>query len=115
MNTHKKPPTREVSGVQEVAASRPRSKARIAAARGSLRPHDAEHRPGPNGSHHLGEGNRLITVTELAAELSVPVSWIYSHTRLRNLERIPHLKLGKYVRFHPLAVRDWLERLGGIA
>ena len=44
----------------------------------------------------------LITVKELARRLNVPASWIYRRTRLGQ-EAIPHIKLGKYVRF------DWEE------
>ena len=44
--------------------------------------------------------NELITATELAKRLNVPVSWIYRRTRLGQ-EAIPHVKMGKYVRF------DW--------
>ena len=43
--------------------------------------------------------NELITVTELAKRLNVPVSWIYRRTRLGQ-EAIPHVKMGKYVRFN---------------
>ena len=46
--------------------------------------------------------NELIKVTELAKRLNVPVSWIYRRTRLGQ-EAIPHVKMGKYVRF------DWEE------
>lgn len=42
--------------------------------------------------------NELITVKELAKRLNVPVSWIYRRTRLGQ-EAIPHVKIGKYVRF----------------
>lgn len=42
----------------------------------------------------------LITVGELAKRLNVPVSWIYQRTRLGQ-QAIPHVKMGKYVRF------DW--------
>lgn len=42
--------------------------------------------------------NELITATELAKRLNVPVSWIYRRTRLGQ-EAIPHVKMGKYVRF----------------
>ena len=41
----------------------------------------------------------LITVKELAAKLNVPVSWIYQRTRLGQ-KAIPHVKMGKYVRFN---------------
>jgi len=46
----------------------------------------------------------LITVRELARRLNVPVSWIYRRTRLGQ-EAIPHVRIGKYVRF------DWFQVL----
>jgi predicted DNA-binding transcriptional regulator AlpA len=47
----------------------------------------------------------------LADYLGVPVSWVYKRTKKKNPpEIIPHVKLGKYVRFDPesSAFRDWL-------
>jgi excisionase family DNA binding protein len=52
----------------------------------------------------------LLTVDELAGLLKVPKSWIYEHTRKRGSERLPHLKLGKYLRFFEYEVREFLER-----
>ncbi|MBU0472353.1 MAG: helix-turn-helix domain-containing protein [Nanoarchaeota archaeon] len=46
------------------------------------------------------KGNKLFTVQEMAEMLSVPVSWIYQRTRFGK-ESIPHIKLGKYIRFDP--------------
>jgi excisionase family DNA binding protein len=43
--------------------------------------------------------DELLTLEETAALLKVPKSWIYERTRKGT---IPHLKLGKYLRF-PLA------------
>jgi len=40
----------------------------------------------------------LITVQELAEILSVPISWIYQRTSMGQ-KGIPHVKMGKYVRF----------------
>ena len=40
----------------------------------------------------------LVTPHELAAILKVPVSWIYQRTRLGS-RAIPHVRVGKYVRF----------------
>ena len=40
----------------------------------------------------------LITVQELAEILNVPVSWIYQRTSMGQ-KGIPHVKMGKYVRF----------------
>ena len=55
----------------------------------------------------------LLTVEEVAALLKVSKSWVYEHTRSRGIprsERLPHLKLGKYVRFEAEAVRAFLNR-----
>ncbi len=51
---------------------------------------------------------KFLTVAEIAEILNVPVSWIYNRTRARGLERIPHVKLGKYLRFDVNAVRTWV-------
>ena len=47
-------------------------------------------RAGPSGA------DELLTLDEVAALLKLPKSWIYERTR-RKL--IPHVKLGKYLRF----------------
>jgi hypothetical protein len=51
----------------------------------------------------------LMDVAQTARVLQVPVSWVYARTRRRGRDRIPHIKLGKYLRFEPAAVRDWLN------
>jgi len=53
----------------------------------------------------------LMTVTETARVLHVPVSWVYERTRRRGKDRIPHIRLGKYLRFEIAAVRSWLDGL----
>ncbi|NIV39790.1 MAG: helix-turn-helix domain-containing protein, partial [Anaerolineae bacterium] len=53
---------------------------------------------------------QLLTLEEVAERLRVPKSWVYERTRRRGLERLPHLKLGKYLRFEEAAVREYLER-----
>ena len=53
----------------------------------------------------------LLTVAEVAAALKVPVSWVYERTRRDGTDRIPHFKLGKYLRFRWSTVREWLENL----
>ncbi|TAM79750.1 MAG: DNA-binding protein [Acidobacteria bacterium] len=57
------------------------------------------------------EPEKLLTVRELADRLSVPASWIYERTRRRGISRIPHLKMGKYVRFRYSDVQAYLETL----
>jgi len=42
--------------------------------------------------------------------LNVPVSWVYERTRRRGAARLPHLKLGKYLRFEEHAIREFLDR-----
>ena len=51
----------------------------------------------------------LMTVSEIAEFLKVPVSWVYERTRRTGIERIPHLKLGKYLRFSVSEVKSWLQ------
>ena len=53
----------------------------------------------------------LVTVPELARRLQVKPSWIYERTRRRGQDRIPHFRLGKYVRFDPAssAFQLWLS------
>lgn len=52
----------------------------------------------------------LLTVDDVAALLKVRRSWIYERTRRRGSDRLPHVKLGKYVRFELGAVREYLAQ-----
>jgi len=52
----------------------------------------------------------LLTVEEVAMLLKVPRSWVYERTRRRGIERLPHIKLGKYLRFEEKAVKRFLGR-----
>jgi len=58
-------------------------------------------------------GERLLTVSEVATLLKVPVSWVYGRTRRRGVDQIPHFKLGKYLRFSEHAVLTWIEEFKG--
>ena len=53
----------------------------------------------------------LMDVSETAHMLHVPVSWVYERTRMRGRYRIPHIKLGKYLRFERTQVREWVTGL----
>jgi excisionase family DNA binding protein len=53
---------------------------------------------------------QILTVEEVAAFLKVPRTWVYERTRSRGEDTLPHFKLGKYLRFDPGAVMDYLER-----
>ena len=57
--------------------------------------------------------NELLTVEDVAALLKVSKSWVYEHTRSRNIvrsERLPYVKVGKYIRFEPRALRAFIEK-----
>ena len=57
------------------------------------------------------EAEALLTVHEVAELLRVPVSWVYERTRRRGMERLPHIKIGKYLRFRLREVESYLENL----
>jgi len=57
--------------------------------------------------------DELLTVDEVAALLKVTSSWVYEHTRSRGTpksERLPHVKIGKYVRFDARVLRAFIEK-----
>ncbi len=49
----------------------------------------------------------LLTVEEAADLLRVKVSWLYERTRTNE---VPHLKLGKYLRFDEDELLAWARR-----
>ena len=54
----------------------------------------------------------LWTPETLAGFLGAPVGWVYKRTRKSGSDKIPHIKLGKYVRFNPESklFQQWLEK-----
>ena len=53
-------------------------------------------------------GEELLTVEDVAALFRVPKSWVYERTRRRGADRLPFIKLGKYVRFEEQSLRQYL-------
>jgi excisionase family DNA binding protein len=51
-------------------------------------------------------GDRLITADEAAVILNVSKAWVYEQTRQR---RMPHVRLGRYVRYRRSTLNAWLE------
>jgi excisionase family DNA binding protein len=49
----------------------------------------------------------LLTAADVAELLSVPVSWVREHTRSG---RIPHIQLGRYVRYRQETVVTWIAQ-----
>jgi len=60
-------------------------------------------------SERKAEPGRLLTVHEVAHLLQVPSSWVYERTRRRGQEQLPHLKIGKYLRFEESALVDFIR------
>jgi len=52
--------------------------------------------------------DRLLEAKEVAALLSVPVGWVREHTRSG---AIPHVSLGRYIRYERADVLAWVEGL----
>ena len=53
---------------------------------------------------------KSYTLNEMADILKVHPSWLYSKTRLKGDDKIPCYKIGKYLRFNPERVLEWLQK-----
>lgn len=58
---------------------------------------------------HMDE--QLLTVEQVSKLLQVPPTWVYKHTKQRAPERLPHIKLGKYIRFRASEINSFVGRL----
>ncbi len=66
--------------------------------------------PAPPSSVVLnGLGDELLTVNDAARLLHVTVSWVYEHTRDDAEDRLPLVKLGKYLRFDRTDLREFID------
>jgi predicted DNA-binding transcriptional regulator AlpA len=66
---------------------------------------------GPSRDQDSGVvADEMLTVAEVATWLKVSRSWIYERTRTRGPDRLPHIKLGKYLRFDPRRIREYVSR-----
>lgn len=79
----------------------------------SPRPHPATRRHiGANELRSNGDGmSRLLRVEEVASLLNVPRKWVYRRVGLRAPHGLPHVKIGKYLRFRESDVRDYVDSL----
>jgi hypothetical protein len=58
----------------------------------------------------------VLTAEELAERWRVPATWVREQTRSRCADPIPHIRLGRYVRFSfgsPELTRWWMCRQSG--
>ena len=53
--------------------------------------------------------NHLLTPVEAAEILRVKLSWLYQHTRRRSQDRIPFVKVGRYLRFREQDLLAYIE------
>jgi excisionase family DNA binding protein len=69
--------------------------------------------PKPAEQDHTGVAEyllELLTVDEIAAALRVSRSWVYERVRKRGRDKMPHIKIGKYLRFRLNEVRNWVDQ-----
>lgn len=53
-------------------------------------------------------GDQLLTAGEVADLMRVTQAWIYAQTRQ---DAIPHLRLGRYVRYRRSAIKQWMAQI----
>ena len=57
----------------------------------------------------IKSSEHLLTPEEAAEILRVKLSWLYQHTRRRTQDRIPFLKIGRYLRFREQDLAAYIE------
>jgi excisionase family DNA binding protein len=53
-------------------------------------------------------GEPLLTADEVAQVLRVTRAWVYAETRAG---RLPHVRLGRYVRYRRSAITAWIDAI----
>ena len=51
----------------------------------------------------------LLTPEDVARKFQVPLTWVYACVRGRTKNVMPHVKIGRYLRFEEDAVRHYME------
>ena len=56
--------------------------------------------------------DELLNVEDVSALLKVPASWVYDRisSKFKGDARLPHIRLGRYIRFERSAVQDFIQR-----
>jgi len=55
------------------------------------------------------DDDELLTVEDVAQRLKVPRSWVYAAIRCRTKNKLPHIRIGRYIRFEEAAVRSFID------
>ena len=74
---------------------------------GTMHSLDVERHADPDSA--IAIGDELLTVHDAARFLNVSVSWVYEHTREDADDRLPFVKLGKYLRFDIRDLRAYID------
>jgi excisionase family DNA binding protein len=61
-----------------------------------------------NGALAPRDSHALLTADELAERLRVTKCWVYAEVRAG---RLPHVRLGRYIRFRADAIDSWIEEI----
>jgi excisionase family DNA binding protein len=69
--------------------------------------HEVE--PAPAPVIDIGDDDALLTVDDTARLLKVSVTWVYEHVRLDTGDRLPFVKLGKYLRFDRRDLQAYID------
>lgn len=52
--------------------------------------------------------SQLLLPKDVAEMVGMTTDWIYAQTRA---DRIPHVRLGRYYRYRPEAIAEWLTEI----
>ena len=63
----------------------------------------------PTGEPVFVDDEALLTVHDTARFLQVSVTWVYEHVRPEAEDRLPFVKLGKYLRFDRRDLRAYVD------
>ena len=61
----------------------------------------------------IKSSEHLLMPEEAAEILRVKLSWLYQHTRRRTQDRIPFVKIGRYLRFREQDLAAYIEARRG--
>ncbi len=50
-----------------------------------------------------------LTIDEFIKKYQLKKSWVYSKTRLKGAEQLPHLRMGKYIRIFESEALLWMR------
>ena len=68
-----------------------------------------EHETVLTATPDLDDDGALLTVQDAARLLKVSVTWVYEHVRPETEDRLPFVKLGKYLRFDRRDLRAYVD------